>query len=112
MKKPNGIWGVSLYDFYGNLMKNVYEFSPSFDPAGLEIGPLGEEGEVIISAYENNRRKISMIGQNGHMMWKIDGPEKVCARDIAVDGQGNLLVLEESEEAIILSRWKFQLPQG
>lgn len=110
--KKNHPWVVSLFDSYGNLMKEIYRFSPEFDPAGLEIGPLGEEGEVVISAYENNRRKISLIGQNGHMIWKIDGPEKICPRDLAFDQAGNLLVIEKSGNGAVLSRWKFAAPQG
>lgn len=112
LPKKTGSWAVSLFDCYGNLMKEIYRFSPAFDPTGLEIGPLGEEGEVLISAYEENQRKIAMIGQNGHMIWKIDGPEKVCPRDLAFDSLGNLLVIEAGDSGLVLSRWKFATPQG
>jgi hypothetical protein len=105
-------WVVSLFDSYGNLMKEIYRFSPEFDPVGLEIGPLGEEDEVLVSCYENNQRKIALIGKNGHMLWKINGPEKFCDRDLAFDGEGNLLVLEKTTDGVVLSRWKFAAPQG
>ncbi|MFZ5952307.1 MAG: hypothetical protein ACOYXC_16510 [Candidatus Rifleibacteriota bacterium] len=107
-----GPWVINLYDCFGNRMKEIYRFSPEFDPAGLELGPLGIEGEALISSYENNQRKIALIGQNGHMIWKIDGPEKVCQRDLGFDSTGNLLVLEKSGNDIVLSRWKFAAPQG
>ncbi|MEW6709348.1 MAG: hypothetical protein AB1403_05930 [Candidatus Riflebacteria bacterium] len=107
-----GPWVINLYDCFGNRMKEIYRFSPEFDPSGLELGPLGVEGEALLSSYENNKRKIALIGQNGHMIWKIDGPEKVCQRDLGFDSTGNLLVLEKSGNDIVLSRWKFATPQG
>ena len=110
--KKMGSWSISLIDCYGNLMKEVYRFASEFDPCGIELGPVGEEGEALISCYENNYRKLATIGQNGHMFWKINGPEKICPRDLAFDGEGNLLVIEKFENGAVLSRWKFALPQG
>lgn len=112
LKKVNGPWVISLFDCYGNLMKEIYRFSPSFDPTGIELGPIGEEGEALISLNENNQRKLILIGQNGHMVWKIDAPAKFCSHDLAFDGQGNLLVLEKAGQNVVLSRWKFNAPQG
>ncbi|GAB4270182.1 MAG: hypothetical protein Kow0029_06800 [Candidatus Rifleibacteriota bacterium] len=112
IKKAGGPWYISLFDCYGNLMKEVYKFSPAFDPTGIELGPIGEEGEVLISAYENNSRKLVLIGQNGHMIWKLDAPDKFCRRDVAFDGKGNLLVLEKQGGEIVLNRWKFSMPKG
>jgi hypothetical protein len=112
LKKLTGPWTLALFDCYGNLMKSIYDFSPAFDPAGIELGPLGEEDEALISAYENNARKLMLIGSNGHMIWKIDAPDKFCRRDVAFDGQGNLLILEKIDNQVVLSRWKFAAPQG
>jgi hypothetical protein len=110
--KSSGPWKVALYDSYGNLMKEVYEFSADFAPTGIEIGPTGPEDEMLLSAYEDNQRKIILLGHNGYMMWKIDGPEKFCNRDLAFDDKGSLLVLEQNRDKVILSRWKFAVPQG
>lgn len=107
-----GPWMVSLFDCFGNLMKEIYRFSPGFSPIGIEAGPKGFEGELLLSAYENNQRKLILIGQNGYMLWKIDGPEKQCPRDIAFDDEGNLLVIEKSDGGLVISRWKFAAPQG
>lgn len=112
LPKRNSAWVVSLFDSYGNLMKEIYRFSPEFDPVGLEIGPLGEEDEVLVSSYEDNQRKVALIGKNGHMLWKVNGPEKFCNRDLAFDPEGNLLVLEKTSDGAVLSRWKFAAPQG
>ncbi|MGM0598495.1 MAG: hypothetical protein ACQETH_01645 [Candidatus Rifleibacteriota bacterium] len=112
LKKQTGPWSISLFDCYGNLIKEIYEFSRSFDPAGISLGPIGPEGEALISSYEDNSRKLTLVGQNGHMIWKIDGPEKFCMRDLAFDKRGNLLVLEKNGKKVVLSRWKFEAPQG
>jgi hypothetical protein len=112
LKRKTGPWSISLFDCYGNLLKEIYEFSRSFDPSGITLGPVGPEGEALLSSYENNRRKLTLVGQNGHMMWKIDGPEKFCARDIAFDTRGNLLVLEKNGKKVVLARWRFEAPQG
>lgn len=112
LKKLTGPWVVSLFDCYGNLMKEVFNFAPSFDPSGIELGPIGEEGEALLSVLEDNQRKLILLGQNGHMIWKINGPEKFCCRDLAFDGQGNLLVLEKNGQSVVLTRWTFTVPQG
>lgn len=106
------LWGIDLHDSYGNLMKEVYTFSSEFSPTGVEIGPKGPESEILVSAYEHNERKLSLIANNGHMFWKINGPEKLCVRDVAFDKQGNLLVLERKNSQIWLNRWKFTVPEG
>lgn len=112
LKSKIGPWKISLFDCYGNVMKEIYEFSRSFDPAGLSLGPIGPEGEALISCYENNQRKLALVGQNGHMIWKIDGPEKFCMRDMVFDDRGNLLVLEKKGKKVVLARWKFEVPEG
>lgn len=112
IRPKTGLWGADLYDNLGNLMKEVYNFSSEFVPAGLEIGPAGPEGELLISAFENNERKLSLIANNGHMFWKIPGPGKFARRDVAFDEQGNLLVLEKNADKTWLSRWKMATPEG
>lgn len=108
----NGRWNADLYDSFGNLMHEVYEFSDIFEPAGLELGPLGQEGELLVSALENNVRKLSLIANNGYMFWKMDGPPKLFPRDIAFDSLGNMLVLEVKGKDLWLTRWKLTHPEG
>ncbi len=112
IRPKTGLWGADLYDNLGNLMKEVYNFSSEFVPSGLEIGPVGPEGELLVSAFENNERKLSLIANNGHMFWKIAGPGKFARRDVAFDDQGNLLVLEKNADKTWLSRWKMAVPEG
>ena len=112
MRGRLGRWSADLYDSYGNLMHEVYEFSDEFAPSGLEIGPIGPEGELLVSALENNVRKLALIASNGYMFWKMDGPPKRFPRDIAFDSQGNMLVLEVTNNEVWLSRWKLTHPEG
>jgi len=107
-----GRWNADLYDSYGNLMHEVYEFSDEFAPSGLEIGPIGQEGELLVSAIENNTRKLSLIANNGYMFWKMDGPPRLFPRDIAFDSHGSMLVLEVKNNDVWLSRWKLTHPEG
>ena len=110
--KPSGLWGADLYDCLGNMMSEVYKFSPEFVPAGIEVGPAGSEGELLVSTLEDNVRKLAFIGNNGRMFWKLDGPEKVSQRDVAFDSQDNLLVLERNGRELWLNRWKVTQPEG
>ncbi len=110
--KPSGIWGADLYDCLGNLMSEAYSFSSEFVPAGIEVGPAGSEGELLVSTIEDNTRKLAFIGNNGRMFWKLDGPEKVSQRDVAFDSQDNLLVLERNGRELWLNRWKVTQPEG
>ncbi|MBU1107467.1 MAG: hypothetical protein KKB51_12425 [Candidatus Riflebacteria bacterium] len=112
MRAKTGNWGADLYDSLGNVMHEVYTFSNVFEPAGLEVGPTGPEGELLVSANENNVRKLSLIAHNGYMFWKMDGPPKLFPRDVAFDNQGNMLVLELKDKDIWLIRWKLTHPQG
>jgi hypothetical protein len=112
VRGTHGRWHADLYDSYGNLMHEVYEFSDEFVPSGLEIGPIGPEGELLVSALENNVRKLSLIASNGYMFWKMDGPPKLFPRDIAFDSQGNMLVLEVKNNDLWLTRWKLTHPEG
>lgn len=111
-RSKTGSWGADLYDSLGNLMHEVYTFSSVFQPTGLELGPVGPEGELLVSANENNVRKLSLIAHNGYMFWKMDGPPKLFPRDVAFDSQGNMLVLELKDNDIWLTRWKLKHPQG
>lgn len=110
--KPSGIWGADLYDCLGNLMSEAYTFSPEFVPSGIEVGPAGSEGELLVSSVEGTARKLAFIGNNGRMFWKLDGPEKVSPRDVAFDNQDNLLVLERNGRELWLNRWKVTQPEG
>lgn len=110
--KAKGNWGADLYDCLGNRMSEVYNFSPEFAPAGIEVGPAGQEGELLVSTIEDNARKLAFIGNNGRMFWKLDAPEKVSPRDVAFDNQGNLLVLERNGGELWLNRWKVTQPEG
>lgn len=111
-RKAGGVWGADLYDCLGNMMSEVYKFSPDFIPAGIELGPVGEEGELLVSALEENGRKLAFIGNNGRMFWKIDAPEQVSPRDLAFDNKGNLLVLEKNGGELWVNRWKMVQPEG
>lgn len=114
IKRRNKIpsWNIDLYDCFGNFIKQVYKFSSEFHPAGLELGPIGPEGEVLLSFYTGLKREIVLIGQNGHMFWRINGPNKFCKRDLAFDKEGKLLVVDTYGKNIYISRWKFNKPQG
>lgn len=110
--RPAGNWGADLYDCLGNKMSEIYNFAPDFKPAGVEVGPAGPEGELVVSAFEDGVRRIAFIGNNGRMFWKIDGPEKLSKRDLAFDKQGDLLVLEKNGKELWLNRWKMAFPEG
>ncbi len=106
-------WQANLYDCFGNLMGNVYKFSEYFEPTNIEIGPNGIEGEMLISATEGAVRTLALIGNNGRMFWKINGPQKVCARDVGFDQMDDLIVLDRNTDGdIVISRWKFTIPEG
>lgn len=105
-------WHADLYDTFGNLMHEVYTFSEMFEPAGLELGPIGPDGELLISSVEDNARKLSLIASNGYMFWKMDGPTKLFPRDVAFDHAGNLLVLEAHGKDLWLTRWQVTHPEG
>ncbi len=107
------LWEVNLHDCFGNVMGKIYKFSNYFEPSNLEIGTNGVDGDLLVSATEENQRTLALIGNNGRMFWKINGPEKVCSRDTAFGTLGELLVLEKNLEGkIILSRWTFRTPEG
>ena len=93
-------------------MKNVYTFSESFKPSGLQIGPATIEKDVLLSFYSKNKREVCLMAQNGHMLWRIKAAEKVCKRDLAFDPKGNLLTLEKTDNKIYLVRYRFEMPQG
>ncbi|PKL42868.1 MAG: hypothetical protein CVV41_12640 [Candidatus Riflebacteria bacterium HGW-Riflebacteria-1] len=112
INSKDGNWNADLYDSFGNLMHEVYKFSDVFDPSGLELGPLGTEGELLVSAIENKVRKLSLIGNNGYMFWKMDGPPKLFPRDVAFDNLGNMLVLELQDKDVWLTRWVLTHPEG
>ncbi len=107
-----GRWAIVLYDCYGNLLKEIYEFSSDFNPTGLEIGPVGFEGEVLISFHNGSQRELALIGQNGHMVWRLNASPKLALRDVAFDSKGKLLVLEKEGKEVVLNRWNFKIPQG
>ena len=94
-------------------MNKVYKFSDIFEPSRLELGPNNGDGDLLISATEGNQRTLAVIGNNGRMFWKINGPDKVCLRDVAFGPLGELLVLEKNSEGkTVLSRWTFSTPEG
>ncbi len=106
-------WELNIYDCFGNLMGKGFRFNKSFNPSNIEIGPKGIDGELVVSSKEGKKRTLVLIGTNGRMFWKIDGPEKVCSRDIAFGNMGELLFLEKKPDGkVVLSRWKFSTPQG
>ncbi len=106
-------WEANLFDCFGNLMGKVYKFSEYFEPSNLEIGPQGIDGELLVSATENSNRTLALIGNNGRMFWKINGPKKVCNRDVAFGMRDDLIVLDRNKDGeIILSRWTFKTPEG
>ncbi len=107
------LWEANLYDCFGNKMGNVYKFSEFFEPSNIEIGPSGIDGELLVSATEENVRTLALIGNNGRMFWKINGPRKVCNRDIAFGLRDDLIVLDRNSNGdVILSRWTFTTPEG
>ena len=107
------LWEANLYDCFGNLMGKVYKFSEYFEPSNIEIGPSGIDGELLVSATEDNVRTLALIGNNGRMFWKINGPKKVCNRDVAFGLRDDLIVLDRNSNGeIILSRWTFSTPEG
>lgn len=106
-------WEINLHDCYGNLMGKVYKFSQMFEPSNLEIGPNGIEGDLLISATEGKERTIALIGNNGRMFWKVNGPEKVCPRDVVFDEADRLVFVEKNEQnEVFLCRWEFKVPEG
>lgn len=107
-----GLWTADLMDSFGNIMKNVYNFSDIFQPTGLKLLPPGMEQELFISCYEKGQRKLLLIATNGHMLWKLDGPDAVCPRDVAFDQMGNILFIEKAGNSLWLTRWKPEIPMG
>lgn len=107
-----GHWTVDLIDSFGNTMKNVYNFTKNFQPTGLRMLPPGMEQELFISCYENGQRKLLLIGSNGHMLWKLDGPDAACPRDVAFDQMGNILFIEKDGKSLWLTKWKPEIPMG
>lgn len=110
--RKNLSWALEIRNDLGQLLKQVYTFSRGFRPAGCRFAPRGPEEEVLLSAWRGSTRELMLIGQNGKMFWKIAGPEPCCARDLAWDTKGNLLVLEREGSSLRLSRWSFAIPQG
>jgi hypothetical protein len=108
------VWALDIRNDLGQFLKRAYTFSTGFRPAGCRFGPRGPEGEVLLSSWRGTVRDLMLIGQNGRMFWKIQGPPPCCARDLAWDHQGRLLVLEREagERTLRLNRWCFGLPQG
>ncbi len=106
-------WEANLYDYSGKMTKKIYTFSEYFNPSNLEMGPNGVEGELLVSATEGNARTLSLVGTNGRMFWKINGPQKVCNRDVAFEPISGLLFLEKEQNGeVILSQWTFSSPEG
>ncbi|HEY9070102.1 MAG TPA: hypothetical protein VIV61_07575, partial [Candidatus Ozemobacteraceae bacterium] len=113
LKRPGlRAWEALLTDGYGNLMKRVSKFTTEFDPTGLTCGPNGPEGELLISCYSGTGREVSLLGQNGRMLWKLPMQNAVVPRDLAWDREGNLLVLERDGDGLVLNRITFAIPQG
>ncbi len=106
-------WELTIHDCFGNLMGKGFKFNKTFNPASLEIGPKGVDGELLVSSKDGKKRSLAFIGTNGRMFWKVTGPEKVCARDVAFGPLGELLVLEKTPDGkIVLSHLIFANPQG
>jgi hypothetical protein len=110
--RPEGNWGADLTDYYGNTMGKIYDFSEGFEPSFIELGPKGLEAELLVNTYENGLRKLMLIGNNGRMFWKLDGPEKLYPRDVGFDHDENLLFLEKSNNDVWLTKWKMVIPEG
>jgi hypothetical protein len=109
----SGQWGLDLIDHFGNRMKQVYRFHRSLAPTGLTFGPLGPEGEALLSFWTGSKREIALIGQNGRMFWRLPAPqEQLCQRDLAWDHTGRLLVLVSRSGRLVLERWEIAEPQG
>lgn len=117
------IWGLSInkdklleaniYNFDGKIINNIYKFNKNTELSYTEIGPCCVEGELLISTIENKSRTLALIGNDGRIFWKINGPMKVCNRDIAFDEMDNLFVLEKKDNnEVILYRWELSLPEG
>lgn len=105
-------WQAELLDGLGNRMQRVCRFSAQFHPEGLWLGPPGPEKELLVSSFAEGSRWLSLVGQNGRMLWRIPGPDPVCRRDLAWAPNGDLLVLERVDGRICLRRWAFQAPEG
>jgi hypothetical protein len=117
------IWGLSinkdklleanLYNFDGKLINNIYKFNKNTELSYTEIGPCCVEGELLISTIENKSRTLALIGNDGRIFWKINGPKKVCNRDRAFDEMDNIFVLEKKDNnEVFLYRWELSLPEG
>ena len=109
----SGKWTANIHDYFGNHMHDVYRFSKQFKPSGLSLGPVGPEGELLVSYQHEGKRGLLLIGQNSRMIWRIPGPASQSSRrDIAWDAKGNLIVVERENGRLVLKRWEFELPQG
>lgn len=112
LEKEN-TWRASLINVYGYEKKEIYRFTDRFNPTGIRVGPKGPEGELLITFYENNIRSMVLIGNNGHMFWRLDGPEGICRRDVAFDSRGRILFLDRDNDGKIwLFRWTPEIPKG
>ncbi|HNV71036.1 MAG TPA: hypothetical protein PKO06_15140 [Candidatus Ozemobacteraceae bacterium] len=105
-------WQIELLDMFGNRMKRLYRFSAEFDPTGTVMGPVGPEGEILISFYTGQTREFAAIGPHGRMLWRVPGSAPVCARDFAWSPTGGLLVLEAQGTGVAVTRWQFVTPEG
>ncbi|NLI75474.1 MAG: hypothetical protein GX442_03400 [Candidatus Riflebacteria bacterium] len=105
-------WQALLLDNLGNRMQRVCRFSAQFQPEGLWLGPTGPEKELLVSSFAEGSRWLSLVGQNGRMLWRIPAPDPLCRRDLAWAPNGDLLVLERVDGRICLRRWAFQAPEG
>jgi len=105
-------WQVELLDCLGNRMKRVYRFSREFQPEGLYFGPLGPEGELLVSNFSGKSRFLTLIAQNGRMLWRIPAPAPICRRDLGWAPSGDLLLLERVDGKVCLRRWVFAAPEG
>ncbi len=105
-------WQAELLDGLGNRMQRVCRFSAQFQPEGLWLGPPGPEKELLVSSFAEGSRWLSLIGQNGRMLWRLPAPDPICRRDLAWAANGDLLVLERVDGRICLRRWAFQAPEG
>ncbi len=105
-------WQIELLDMYGNRMKRLYRFSSDFEPTGIVMGPVGPEGEILLSFYVGQTREFLAIGPHGRMLWRVPASTPLCPRDFAWSPTGGLLVLEAQGKGVALTRWKFVTPEG
>ncbi len=108
--KNDGQWGAYYYECLGNKIDEIYAFDSSL--GAKELGPKGLEGELLLITQQNNMRMLSCIGNNGRMFWRINLPERVCPRDLALTNNENLILLLKKGENIWLTRFIIDFAEG